>query len=150
MQHPTRAALHTALANLVAAGGVFDPATIFVGLYQGIAPPAGPESVMANLTEATYTGYARQALTPWTSPYNASVGFVTIDGPALHFTPADGVVPNTILGWFIASAAVGGTLLAIEPLATPAPLIDADSTLSIMPRFAIDPTASFGDSPEVN
>jgi hypothetical protein len=138
------------MADIRAAGGVFDPATVFVGLYTAIAPPAGPESGMADLTEANYTAYARQALTPWTDAYNSADGFVTIDGPALHFTPGDGVIPNTILGWFIASAAVAGILLAIEPLATPAPLIDENSTLSIMPRVGIDPTASFGESPEVN
>jgi hypothetical protein len=71
-------------------------------------------------------------------------------GAAKHFTPSDAVVPNTILGWFIASALAGGILLALEPLDTPAPLANADNTLSVLPRIGFNPAASFGESAEIN
>lgn len=150
MQKASRALLHTFLSAARAATGSLDPATVHVGLYTGIVGLPTSDRVLADLTEATFTGYARLPMTSWTDPYNAADGKVTISGAAKHFTPTDAVTPNTIQGWFIASALAGGVLLAIEPLDTPAPLANADNTLSILPRFSLDPNASFGESAELN
>jgi hypothetical protein len=150
MQFAARALLHTLLANARAAGGALDPATVAVGLYTAIVGTPNAERVLGDLTEATFTGYARQAMASWTDPFNKGNGQVAMNGAAHHFTPTDAVTPNTILGWFIASAVAGGTLLAIESLDSPVPLANADHTLSILPQFAVTPTASFGESPEIN
>lgn len=148
MIRPVNPLLLSTLDLLTALGGTLN--AVFCGLYTARAVPITPTILIADLTQATYTGYARQAITPWTSAYLSSTGLIIIDGPGLHFVPTDAVTPNTIMGWFIASLAAGGILLAIEELATPVPLLTADSTLTIVPRYGHDPLGTYPDSPEVS
>lgn len=150
MIKPVRFLLHGILNNARAATQILDPATVHVGLYTAIAGPADHNRVLADLTEATYTGYARQPVTSWTDAFDSALGLIMMVGDNRHFTPTDAVAPNTILGWFLATAVTGGTLLAIEPLASPAPLANADNTLTIEPVFGFVPTGNFGEGSEMN
>lgn len=138
------------MTNVTAALGRFDPAAVFVGLYQGIAAGISRERLLADLTEATYTGYARQAVGAWSGAYVSPSGLILVDGPALFFSPADAVTPNTILGWFMADALVAGNLLAIEQLDNPVPLPNALTQLTIVARFGMQHSVTYGEGVEVN
>ncbi len=150
MLRPVRKLLHDTLNAVRAAMGTLDPATKFIGLYTAITGPADHNRVLADLTEATYTGYARQAIGSWTDAYDSTTGLILITADNKHFTPSDAVAPNTIIGWFVADAVTGGALLAIEPLASPVPLANADNTLTVEANFGFLPTGNFGEGSEIS
>ncbi len=119
---------------------------VWVGLYTAINASFGPNVTMANLTEASYTGYVRQQIPNWTTPYfNLAQRNAVTDG-ALHFSPGDASFPQTIIGVLFGSTSVagGGTLLWADQLATPVGLTSPTTILNYVPEFDLDPAANYG------
>jgi len=144
MLRPVRKLLHDNLNAMRAALGTLDPATVHIGLYTAIAGPPDHNRLMADITEASYTGYARQPVGSWTDAYDSTTGLILLTADNKHFTPNDAVTPNVIAGWFLATTLAGGLLLGIEPLAAPVPLSNADNTLTVEANFGFLPTGNFG------
>jgi hypothetical protein len=90
-------------------------------LYTAAANPPSNNSVLADFTEATFTGYAAQTVTAWGGPY-ADVGQqgVITSGTLLFPGPTSGT-GQTALGIFITNGA-GTTLLGVAVFSSPVPL----------------------------
>lgn len=130
-----------------AAGAVAGPLHgAYLGLFISPTPILTPASVMADIAEATYTGYARQALV-WGSPYISAAGPEALDATGLIFQPTDAVTPNTALGMFLADAATVGNLIASVRFPPPGvPLPDQFHALQIVGRALLDFNANWGDA----
>lgn len=144
---PTRVMLADILAVLTqAAAGAAGPLhAVFMGLYVAPTPLPSVNLVMADITEASFTGYVRQAIV-WGPAYIAQAGFEAMDAGSLHWQPSDAVAPNTVAGFFIASASTAGILLAACKLDTAVALPDAFHLLDLLARWFLDPAANYGDA----
>lgn len=119
--------------------------TAYLGLCIAPTPAFTPLSVIGSLTEATYTGYARQQIV-WGSTYVSSTGLQVIPGGSLVYQPSDAVTPNVITGAFLADALTTGNLLA--GLLFPSPgfsLPNAASALEMVVRWGFDFSGNWGD-----
>jgi hypothetical protein len=117
----------------------------YIGLYTAISPSASPTSVMGDLTEATFTSYARQQITAWGGPFDTPGGAAQILGPMLTFTPSDSVVPEVIYGAFWADASSAGNLLGVDPFVTPISLPGPTTAVNVVPELSFDFAADYGD-----
>lgn len=118
-----------ALTAMKAVGGDLNGAK--VGLYTNVHQPS-KGTLLADLTQATYTGYALVAIATWGAPFLDPIGNPTMVGNHIQFQPTDGAVPNTITGWFIVDSA-GTDLLIACALPTPVVLADASHALIVEP-----------------
>jgi hypothetical protein len=115
----------------------------FIALFTSFTDN-GPDSVLAGATEATYTGYARLAATPWSALYRDQQGRSCTDSAEAAFTPTDAVTPNTILAVGLVTALTAGTLLAYEVLAGGFSLPDGLHTLHYVATVCADPSNTIG------
>lgn len=83
----------------------------------------GKGTVVADLVEPIYTGYARVAIT-WSAVFQAPDGTYRKASQLVVFQPADAAHPQNITGYFIV-AVDGTTLLGGENYASPIPLPDS-------------------------
>lgn len=141
---PTAAFLE-ALVEIQAGGSVSAPlANSSIGLVrQPIAPTVN--TVMANLTEANYTGYQRQASGLDTVPFVGPGGLFMSEGTRLRFMPSDTVTANTIYAAFV-TGHDSTVLFGVEVFDNPIPLPGPLSAVTIVPRNGFDPAANFGMS----
>jgi hypothetical protein len=115
----------------------------FLGLYTaGPTPAAG--SLLANFTEATFTGYARQGVT-WNTPTNEPDGSQSVLGNLAVFELSNTTTLNTIVGALII-ANDSTTLLAAEQFAATIPLANTSDGFGYIPKmnFAFQPDDSAG------
>ncbi len=119
---------------------------LYVGLITSSVSDISPDTVRADVTEAAYTGYARQAVGTWSAPYDTQDGKVQVDAPALLFQPSDAAVPENITGVCYFDASTNGNLVATDPLDTPYPLPDQYSGLSYNPVAALPFATNMGES----
>jgi len=120
---------------------------VWIGLYIGINASPGPNLTMANLTEASYDGYARQQVGAWTEPYLSSDGQNAVIDGALHFRPSDSSFPQTMLGALYGSSSVsgGGNLIMIDPFPAPGVgLLGPNNVLSYVPEFELPAGGNYG------
>jgi hypothetical protein len=108
----------------------------YLGLYTAISPNPSPQSARADLTEATFTGYARKALT-WSTPADSQLGFSELLAGLLTWTPSDAVTPNTIIGVALFDAATAGNLLGMDVLSPVIPLPNQFTSLNYVPAFGL-------------
>ncbi len=126
------------LANMLADTVLGGNGTL-VGCYLGLFtawPGYSFTRVLADLTAANYTGYARQLLvfgTQGTDPDERP----EVESASLLFSPTDGVTPNTIIGVFLADAVAAGNLLGVGLLPAPVELNDASDDLTVAVKIAI-------------
>jgi hypothetical protein len=105
-----------------------------VGLY--INPiPLSVNTALADLTEATFHGYAQSAAVVWGTPFLDSAGNPTIVGANCQFTATTPFSDaNTIQGYFVVDSA-GTTLLWAEALPTPIAITAVGDAVVIVPAF---------------
>jgi hypothetical protein len=114
---PTTFFLEKLLAQLIdhAVSGPYSG--VLDGLYLGLGQtPTGtlnPSQGVSAITEATYDGYARQAIT-WHGPYTDALGAQAVQSAALYFTPTDATIHNSITSMFLADAITAGNLILSE------------------------------------
>jgi len=116
----------------------------FFGLYQAPTPVPTPGMLMANITEANYDGYARQAIT-WFPTFLDAAGPQDLAAMNMRFSPSDAVVPNTITGAFIATAATGGLLYLAAALPVPIALPSPAYSTIAAPVFQLAYTNNYGN-----
>lgn len=75
-----------------------------IRLFQNDLDPT-PSTVLGDLTEATYTGYAMIAVAAWNAGYTEpTTGRGTIVTPLAQFQPTGSAVTNLIYGWYYTDA----------------------------------------------
>lgn len=132
--YPNSAALY--LAGLVRTA----LAASKMALYKAIAQPISPSTVLADLTEADYDGYAQKTLTTWNAPYLDPAGGASIQPGTQQFDFAAGAGDtNVILGFYVLNAA--GALVFIGNF--DAPIAMAHNGDSI----PVNATLNFGAPP---
>lgn len=129
--------LAAAAKESVTAGNYSGPLVgTYMGLFTTIAGVASPSTVRTDLTEATFTGYVRKAMT-WANPADSSGGYSELLGGLLTWTPSDAVTPNTIIGVALYDAATNGNLLGMDLLNPPIPLPSQFTSLNYVPAFGL-------------
>ncbi len=111
-------------------------------LYQNdLVPTKG--TVIADLTEATFTGYASITLTTWNGPYiNASGNCVVLAGQKQFDTASPYTVGNNVYGYWVESST--GDLLLIGRFAdAPIPMAAAGNALLANPNYEIGSAGPF-------
>jgi hypothetical protein len=109
-------------------------ATVKVHLFQNDYAPA-PGSVLADFTEADYTGYAAQTVTPATWPvYFQGIAQVVAVGPALVFTPTGSTIANIVFGYFVTDT-TGTRLLWAERFEESKVLNGVTTGFSLLPAI---------------
>lgn len=133
----TDAVLKAILEKMIAAGGPYDPAALFVGVATAVVD-LGVLTTQANVTEATGAMATRVACTPWGSPYKLADGRWVVDGPVCVFAPASAAEAQTLSHVFLNSAAAAGTLKAFKPITPVASMVDENSQFNIHIRLTVD------------
>lgn len=116
---------------------------VWLGLYIAPTPAPTPSMLLANITEANYDGYGRQAIT-WFPTFLDSSGPQDLAAMNMRFAPTDALVPNTITGAFIVTQRTGGLLYLAAALATPVALPSPSFSLVSAPVFQLAYTNNYG------
>lgn len=122
-----------ALAQLQASGGPL------IGLYVGLAtnnPSFSHVSVAADITEPSYTGYARQAVV-FGSPYQRVDGSFAVQGTLLQFQMGNTALPTVINAYAVFSAITAGTLMWGETLPNPIGLVSTTDAVILTIEFSL-------------
>lgn len=110
--YPNSAALY--LAGLVRTA----LAASKMALYKAIAAPLSPSTVLADLTEADYDGYAQKTLTNWLAAYLDPAGGASIQSGTQQFDFVHSAGDtNVVLGFYVLNAA--GDLVVVGSFAAP-------------------------------
>jgi len=75
------------------------PGTVTVHLYANDVTPT-PATVLADLTEANFTGYADVDVTPNAAGENPD-GWGQVDIPEAHFEATGAAIPNNVFGYYL-------------------------------------------------
>jgi len=147
MGSPSQQLLLDTLTDAVGVGGTL--AGAFLGLYTE-GPPPGPGVLQASLTEADYTGYARQAVAAYGVPYLQGGNTPRVNAAMLEFRPTGSTITNLIKGWFLSTTdAPGGALLMMEDLDEPVLLAGVLTALPVVAALALDPDGNYGGGVEI-
>lgn len=124
-----------ALKASVTSGDFAGPLTgAKVGVFVNDIVP-GKTSIVAELTEGSYDGYAKVALT-FGAPKRDENGQIGMDSNLATFRPTSGDVPQTVYGYFITDS--GGThLLGGAKLESPITLVDALTVAEVVVSFNV-------------
>lgn len=114
------------LAAFKAASGLLDGATLH--LYQNDLSPVAT-TVIADITEATFSGYASEAIT-WGDPSISEDGHIEMIGVAGEFRPTATTVTNDIYGAYIMTDTP--TLFAAGRLDDPPEFMGATSNVMLL------------------
>jgi hypothetical protein len=143
----TRAFLRSGLTEMVGANtagytGVLH--NVKLGLAAAPFTPT-PDLLLASITEANYTSYARQTVA-WGGAYDDGTGNPTVAAvPSLLFQPSDAASPNTIYGHFLTNVA-GNLLLGAELFNAPFNLPDQFSAINDTPVVTLNVSNNYGNS----
>lgn len=115
-----------------AGGGVFNGA--LCALFQNPITPT-ENTPFASFTPADFNGYAPSAALVWGSPFLSPNGVWCVSAPSVLFTPTDGLVQNTIYGYYIVNP--GNTdWLAATRFDTPFLVLDDTTPLQLIPTIS--------------
>ena len=121
------------LTAVIGVAGAFNAPTVM--LYQN-AVVLSPRTAIADLTVATFVGYANVVGMAWSSPY------IDVDGSALVFGTNQTIVctsaatPNTIYGYALTAVALA-SLWAAFSFAAPIGIANVDDAVSSSgPRYS--------------
>lgn len=130
---PGRALLADVLAFATTAGATAtDPLLVGakVGLFTG-SPNLTVDTVIGDLTEPTFGGYAQKNLGTLSTQYVDDEGTEQRDSALLTWAPSDASASSLVTGWFLTDA--GGTeFLGGEFLDTPKLMADTSDHLPIV------------------
>ncbi len=117
---------------------------LYLGLGQFPTATLNPSQALADITEATYTGYARQAVV-WHGPFAVGTYDQSIQTASLFFTPTGTTIGNQITSMFLADALTAGNLLMSQVLPNgPVFLNGPDNTLPLAVIFQLLTATNFG------
>lgn len=99
-------------------------------LYKAITAPPSPSTVLANITEADYDGYAQKTIAAWLNPYIDPAGGASIQSGTQQFDFVSvPLVTNNVLGFFILNAA--GLLIALGSFAAPIAMTQTGDSIPV-------------------
>jgi hypothetical protein len=110
-----------------------------VMLYTNNFSPSA-STVIADLTEATFTGYARSAVVTWANAVLSNeTSLPALLGDAKTFTvTAQTTPPETVFGYaLVATISAVDYLLGVKPAPTPISPV-AGTEIVVQPRFGLD------------
>jgi hypothetical protein len=109
-------------------------------------PFSGSQSttLVNQLTEANYNGYARQALGNPSTTFVGSDGNVYNEFNTLQFVPTGSSTPNTIYGVFFTPGNDSTKVWQTDALAAPFGMSSSLNRLTITPRCGLNPAGNFG------
>jgi hypothetical protein len=131
-----RVAADTLLLDLTAAAAALDGCHVHL-----IAAPVvpGDATQLADLTEASFNGYAPSAAIVWNVPVNDPNGGMLVDAPGFQFLATDGLVPNLLYGYWIQQDRAGPPathkLISITLFPTPVAIGAANDGVFVVPTF---------------
>lgn len=138
----TSFALASALEDLIAASGIFDPAAVYVGIYQSVVDQ-GLNTTFADITPCTGSLAPLQEVTEWGPVYTDKSGVEVTDAGVMRFQPTTEADAQTAAGIYLMSAATGGNFLGFVPFATSVVLNGPQNILSVVFRLTLDPTGQW-------
>lgn len=96
----------------------------------------GPNTVLADITEATFSGYAAVVTANWGQPFLNPQGFVEVDAPSAQFNHNGGAIVESVFGYYVTDA--GGALVTVERFAAGPYLMEtALNSIIVVPRYAL-------------
>lgn len=103
------------------------------GLYvNDVAPTI--DTVIGDLTEATFTGYARATVTTFSAVYYTGEDYAATNSPLASFAPASPyTVTEIVYGWFYLDA--NGDLAMAGRFAVPQPMDGPGELIELVVRF---------------
>jgi len=104
-----------------------------IRLFQNNVTP-GPDTVLADLTVATFDGYADSPAVVWGGGDTDVEDRAVLIAPSITFSPTGAVIGNTIHWWAFFSLAPD-TLVCAERLPNPVVLAGPGDALVIVPMF---------------
>lgn len=108
----SQAMLKSLLAAAVGMAGQLEGALI--GLIEA-EDTLEPGTLIANVTECQYTGYARSPAVAWLTPYNTPEGHAEVHATPVQFKPTDGVTQSTAKQVILINAAGTAILSSYRP-----------------------------------
>lgn len=134
--------LAAAINPALAAPTVLSAAKMMLGVA-AITPNL--RTVYADLSEATFTGYAQSATIVWGALVNESDGSPSSEAPSHLFRCTAGGTPNSIQSFGITDGVVapGTGIIASAAIAPPIPIVNAGDGFSALPSMNIGPTPAF-------
>ena len=138
----TSYALQKIASELIAAGEIFDPTKVFLGIATAIVPN-GINTSVAAITPAPGSLAPMQEITTWGPPYLAKNNLEVVDSGIHTFSPTTTADSATIVGWYIMDAASGGNLIGFGFLPAPVTLSGPQNVLSIVLRLSVDPAGTW-------
>jgi hypothetical protein len=130
----TRAAQKSFLAALVATGGPLAGATCHL-FINDIA--VSERTALADLTEASFTGYAASGAVVWGSPRNEVGAGAAIDGDLKTFSASGTPTPQSVVGYYLASSGTTPALLYVERFDAPVVFAEAGDVVRVLPTYAL-------------
>lgn len=126
------AVIRLAVLNLIiGVGGPLNSPTLL--LYQNNVA-LGPNTVLADLTVATFDGYANVVGATWDTPYIDTDGSALVFGASQTIVDTGSTTPNTIYGY----AAVNAGVTVLEcawRFASPIGVAQANDAVAFLPAF---------------
>jgi|HubBroStandDraft_4_1064222.scaffolds.fasta_scaffold38059_1 hypothetical protein len=119
------------LEAIIAALAPFAAPTVI--LYQN-AVSLAPTTALADLTPATFVGYAATVGMVWGTPYIDSDGSALVFGALITQICTSAATPNTIYGYALTNVGVT-LLLAAYQFATPQGIAVVDAAVSFLPAL---------------
>lgn len=107
----------------------------YLGLFTAF-PGFSLTLVQSQLTEPTFGGYARKAIT-WGDTGIDKTQRPEVVGGLSQFQPTDSSASSTNIGVFLSTAITAGVLLAVGLLNPAVVLATPSDLLGILPRFAV-------------
>lgn len=120
------------LTRLEAAGGPWEAMELRLYQLPTTVPP--DDVLLADLTEADFTGYAAEAPVILLGPAIAPDGSAYFVASTVLFTRTAGAVSNTIYGAYLVNTA-GTALVAVFPFVTPVGMVNTGDAIPIAPQL---------------
>lgn len=128
---PISARLAT-VAALIAEDGLLDGAKVI--LFQNDFFP-DEFTTLAQLTEATFTGYARSAAVVWGTPYVTAGTLAAVTPPSVQFNSTGTTVTNIIYGWAVIHDDTVDTLQYAQRLDEPVSMDGVGNAIIVQPTY---------------
>lgn len=91
------------------------------------------DTVLADLTIATFSGYANKTIATWNDPFLDPAGLATCLAPLQEFVQTADTISNIIYGAYYLDS--GGALVWVDRFANSVPMADATSRLNMVPKY---------------
>jgi hypothetical protein len=137
---PKKAA-RDALAQLVAADGLFNGCLCRLYVNNINVTDA---TVIGDLTEATFAGYAASAALTWGTPYNDG-DHASVESNRVQFTTTGEPDGQTARGAYLTTAGGSPALLAILPFDGPQSVVEAGDAVIVIPELSIPFSVDHGN-----